>query len=128
MTRLRQSFLASQKLWDHMQFLLEHGSMYLVRDDHLIFHGCVPVDDKGEFLPLEVDGKPRAGKALFDALDDVLARVARPADRPRPRPDVVSVVRPALAAVRQGPHHDAGERPDRGRRRRTSRRRTRISR
>ena len=74
MTRMRASFLASQKLWEHMKFLLEHGSMYLDRDDHLIFHGCMPVDEKGDFLTLEVDGKPRAGKALFDALDDVIAR------------------------------------------------------
>jgi fructose-1,6-bisphosphatase-3 len=72
--RLRQSFLASQKLWEHMKFLLEHGSMYLDRDDHLIFHGCLPVEENGEFQSLDVDGKPRAGKAMFDALDDVLAR------------------------------------------------------
>jgi fructose-1,6-bisphosphatase-3 len=84
MDRLRQSFLASRRLWEHMKFLLEHGSMYLRRGDHLIFHGCVPVDDKGEFQTLEVDGKPRAGKALFDALDEVLARAFdRPTDRER---------------------------------------------
>ena len=28
-------------------FLVERGSMWLRRDDHLIFHGCVPVDDDG---------------------------------------------------------------------------------
>jgi fructose-1,6-bisphosphatase-3 len=82
--RLRQSCLASGKLWEHMKFLLEHGSMYLNRDDHLLFHGCVPVDARGEFLTLDVDGKPRAGKALFDALDDVLARsLDRPTERER---------------------------------------------
>jgi fructose-1,6-bisphosphatase-3 len=75
MDRLKQSFFHSQKLWEHMRFLLARGCMYLVRDDNLIFHGCVPVDDRGEFLPLEVDGKPRAGRELFDALDGVLARV-----------------------------------------------------
>jgi fructose-1,6-bisphosphatase-3 len=72
---LRQSFLTSQKLWWHMNFLLRHGGMYLRRDDNLIFHGCVPVDEKGEFLSFPVDGRPVAGKALFDALDRVLARV-----------------------------------------------------
>lgn len=73
--RIRTSFLRSRKLWDHMRFLVDHGSMYLRRDEHLIFHGCVPVDDRGEFLPLEVDGQPRRGRALFDAIDRVLARV-----------------------------------------------------
>jgi fructose-1,6-bisphosphatase-3 len=75
MARLRQSFLTSQKLWGHMVFLLRHGSMYLRRDDNLIFHGCVPVDEKGEYLPLAIDGEEVRGKALFDALDRVLARV-----------------------------------------------------
>jgi fructose-1,6-bisphosphatase-3 len=73
--RIKQSFTSSQKLWEHMTYLLAHGSMYLVRDDNLIFHGCVPVDEKGEFLPLQVDGRERSGRALCDALDDVLARV-----------------------------------------------------
>ncbi|MFO0881442.1 MAG: fructose-bisphosphatase class III [Gemmataceae bacterium] len=72
---LRGSFLASQKLWAHMSYLLQHGSMWLRRDDNLVFHGCVPVDDQGNFLSLEVDGRPCAGKGLFDALDRVLARI-----------------------------------------------------
>jgi fructose-1,6-bisphosphatase-3 len=75
MDRLRGSFLASQKLWDHMAFLLSRGSMYLRRDDNLIFHGCVPVDEAGEFLPLTIDGRSVRGKEMFDAIDHVLARI-----------------------------------------------------
>jgi fructose-1,6-bisphosphatase-3 len=75
MDRIRASFLASGKLWEHMKFLVARGSMYRVRDRHLIFHGCVPCDEHGEFLSLEVDGVPRAGRALFDALDGLLVRV-----------------------------------------------------
>ena len=48
--------------------------MWLRRDDHLIFHGCVPVDEEGRFLPMVVDGEPRAGRALFDALERVVVR------------------------------------------------------
>jgi fructose-1,6-bisphosphatase-3 len=72
--RLRQSFLRSRKLWEHVHFLIAHGSMYLCRDDHLIFHGCVPVDGHGAFLPLDVDGRPRRGRELFDALGQVVVR------------------------------------------------------
>jgi fructose-1,6-bisphosphatase III len=72
---LRESFLPSQKLWSHMAFLLQHGSMAVRRDDNLVFHACVPVDEKGAFLPMEIDGQPVAGKAMFDALDRVLARI-----------------------------------------------------
>ena len=74
MTRIRQSFLSSQTLWQHMRFMVGHGSMWLKRDDHLIFHGCVPVDEQGEFLPLVVDGKPYRGRELFDALERVVVR------------------------------------------------------
>jgi fructose-1,6-bisphosphatase III len=74
MDRLRRSFLASPQLWQHVRFLVERGSMWLRRDDHLIFHGCVPVDEDGRFLSLTVDGQPRAGRALFDALEGVVVR------------------------------------------------------
>jgi fructose-1,6-bisphosphatase-3 len=72
---LRPAFLSSQRLWAHMSYLLTHGSMYLKRDDNLIFHGCVPVDDRGEFLPFRVEGQEVRGRALFDALERVLAKL-----------------------------------------------------
>ncbi|MFQ5667073.1 MAG: fructose-bisphosphatase class III [Candidatus Binatia bacterium] len=74
MHRLRQSFLASRPLWRHVRFLVERGAMALRRDDHLIFHGCVPVDDDGEFLAFEVDGARRRGRALFEAIEAVVFR------------------------------------------------------
>lgn len=75
LSAMKRAFLTSQKLWTQMMYLLRRGSMYLLRDDHLIFHACVPVDEAGAFLPFEVDGQEVAGKALFDAVDRVLARV-----------------------------------------------------
>jgi fructose-1,6-bisphosphatase-3 len=57
LNRIKQSFLTSQKLREHVRFLIERGAMYLIRDDNLIFHGCVPVDEKGEFLPFPIDGQ-----------------------------------------------------------------------
>ncbi|MFO0965325.1 MAG: fructose-bisphosphatase class III [Gemmataceae bacterium] len=75
LTRIRESFVSSQTLWEHMRFLVGQGSMWLVRDDHLIFHGCVPVDEQGGFLALPIDGRPRAGRDLFDTLERVITRV-----------------------------------------------------
>jgi fructose-1,6-bisphosphatase-3 len=72
---IRAAFQTSEKLWRHMVWLLQRGSMFLVRDDHLIFHACVPVDERGEFQSFEVDGQSLKGKALFEAFDRVLARV-----------------------------------------------------
>jgi fructose-1,6-bisphosphatase-3 len=75
--RLRRSFLESQILWEQMRYVAHRGSSYLVRDNHLIFHGCVPVDEDGEFLPMPVDGVPYTGKALFEALNTVVHRAFR---------------------------------------------------
>src|SRR4029079_862227 len=47
---------------------------WLRRDNHLIFHGCVPTDEAGNFLPLAIDGVPRTGRALFEAIDEVVTR------------------------------------------------------
>ena len=73
LTRLRHSFLNSQKLGEHLRYLVSHGSMYLRRDEHLIFHGCVPCDQDGAFLPMPINGKWLAGRAMFDAIERVVA-------------------------------------------------------
>lgn len=78
--RLRRSFTASQKLWEHMSYLVAHGSMYLVRDGCLIFHGCVPVDRSGQFLPMVVDDEPLGGRDLFHAIDKAVLRACRQKD------------------------------------------------
>jgi fructose-1,6-bisphosphatase-3 len=77
MDRLKQSFLTSTRLWEHMSFVARRGSMWLRRDHAVIFHGCVPVSDSGDFLSLTVDGKEHAGRALFAALDSVVRRAFR---------------------------------------------------
>lgn len=75
--RLTLSFVTSPVLWEQMQYVQRIGSMYLVRHQHLIFHACVPVDEDGEFLEFTVDGTPKTGKALFDALQAVIERAFR---------------------------------------------------
>lgn len=74
MAQLKRSFLRSQKLQQHMQFMVGHGSMYLRRGDCLIFHGCVPTDADGEFLPLPIDGQPLAGREMFEGIETVVRR------------------------------------------------------
>src|SRR5262249_9537100 len=103
--RLRQSFLSSQNLWSHVRFLLSRGSMYLRRADNLIFHGCVPVDEAGDFLPFAVDGRERHGKELFDALDRVLARILDDASSsvPEGNPEVLQADRDLLWYLWCGP-------------------------
>jgi fructose-1,6-bisphosphatase III len=82
--RLRQSFLESATLWNHMTWVERQGSMLLRRDRALIFHGCVPVTEDGELKSFPVDGEPRSGLRLFEALE----RKVRRAFRDRAREDV----------------------------------------
>ncbi|MDQ5835204.1 MAG: fructose-1,6-bisphosphatase, partial [Acidobacteriota bacterium] len=77
MDRVRQSFVSSSRLWHHMLAVVRSGAMWLRRDQALIFHGCVPVDEEGQPLTLEVEGEARAGRELFDALDRVVRRCFR---------------------------------------------------
>src|SRR5256885_3422279 len=72
--RMRYSFSTSQKLYEHMEYLTGISAMYLIRDDNLIFHGCVSCDRNGEFLPMPVDGREYKGRALFDAIQAVIIR------------------------------------------------------
>ncbi|MCA3005611.1 MAG: fructose-bisphosphatase class III [Phycisphaerales bacterium] len=77
LSRLRDSFFGSQKLREHMQWVARRGEMWTRRDDVLIFHACVPVDEAGEPLSLTVDGTPRSGRELMDALVTVVRRAFR---------------------------------------------------
>ena len=52
-----------------MTLLLNRGSLYKVYNNNLLYHGCVPLDEKGEFLKVNVYGKEYSGKALYDALE-----------------------------------------------------------
>lgn len=74
--RLKHSFITSQKLWEHMKYMVAHGSMYLVRDGNLIFHGCIPCDSAGNFLPLPDPNlsDTLTGKAMFDEINATILR------------------------------------------------------
>ena len=70
MARLRQAFLKCEKLQKHIRFLYTNGSLYKVHNSNLLYHGCVPVDEKGDFKSANVEGREYKGKALYDVLDN----------------------------------------------------------
>jgi len=72
MDRLRNSFLKSQKLNRHLKFLLNKGSMYLVFNSNLLYHGCIPMIAGGEFKPVKLEGSDYKGKALLDKFDEIV--------------------------------------------------------
>ena len=67
--RIRQAFLKCEKLQKHVRFLYSNGGLYKVHNSNLLYHGCVPLDENGEFKSVNVEGKNYKGKALYDILD-----------------------------------------------------------
>ncbi|WP_461207565.1 fructose-1,6-bisphosphatase [Clostridium sp. DL1XJH146] len=69
--KLQNSFLHSEKLQQHIRFLYSKGSMYLVYNSNLLFHGCLPLTKDGEFKEVLIEGKSYKGKALLDKFDSI---------------------------------------------------------
>ncbi|HJA31825.1 MAG TPA: fructose-1,6-bisphosphatase [Candidatus Eisenbergiella pullicola] len=67
--RLRHAFVHCEKLQRHVRFLFSKGSLYKVHNSNLLYHGCVPMDENGNFKAVSVYGKRYSGKALYDALE-----------------------------------------------------------
>ena len=68
--RLKGAFRHCEKLQRHVKFLFSKGGLYKVHNSNLLYHGCVPMDEDGNFSKVSVFGKEYSGKALYDVLDN----------------------------------------------------------
>ena len=71
MNVLANSFMHSEKLHKHINYIYSKGSMYKICNDNLLFHGCVPMDSEGNFENLCIYGTDYSGKELFDKIDEL---------------------------------------------------------
>lgn len=69
MNTLEASFVESEKLQQHIKFLFSHGAMYKCANGILLYHGCIPMTEDGEFEDVTINGAVHKGKALLDYLD-----------------------------------------------------------
>ena len=67
--RLIQAFRHCEKLQRHVRFLFSKGTLYKVHNSNLLYHGCVPMDEEGNFLKVNVFGKEYSGRKLYDILE-----------------------------------------------------------
>lgn len=81
---LRYQFQHSARLQQHMRFLYSYGNMFQVQDGNLKFHGCLPVDEHGEFIVFPLGGEMLAGPALLERYEQ-MARAAFFSDDPQAR-------------------------------------------
>ena len=81
--KIQQSFIHSERLYQHVRFLFNKGSMYKIYNSNLLLHGCVPMNEDGTFRSMKINGKEYSGKALLDKLENIVragfyARCATP--------------------------------------------------
>lgn len=81
---LRSQFRQSARLQEHIRFLYSYGNMFQVQDGNLKFHGCLPVDEQGEFIAFPLGGDLLAGPALLERYEQ-MAREAFFGDEPEAR-------------------------------------------
>ena len=69
--RLRGAFAHSEKLQAHVKFLYSKGSIYNKYNSNLMFHGCIPMTDSGEFAEIDVLGPKLKGKKFLDLAEQI---------------------------------------------------------
>ncbi len=67
---IEASIINSEKLQKHIDFLFSHGALYKAVNGNLLYHGCIPMTEEGEFTKLKLGEKEYSGKSLMDYLDD----------------------------------------------------------
>ncbi|UJF16566.1 fructose-1,6-bisphosphatase [Jeotgalibaca sp. MA1X17-3] len=72
--KLQIGFQNSERLHKHMKFLFSKGSMYTIYNDNLVYHGCVPLNEDGSFMQMDIGGNNYSGRALLDKYEDVLRK------------------------------------------------------
>lgn len=66
MDKLRHSFQVSEKLHTHIRLLLQHGCMYSIFNDNLLFHASIPLNDDGSLKDVEIaSGQVFSGRQLL---------------------------------------------------------------
>lgn len=69
--KLVKSFKNSEKLQRHIQFLYSKGNIYKIYNNNLLIHGCVPMDENGEFVTTNVNGVELKGKNYLDYVEKI---------------------------------------------------------
>lgn len=72
--RIQNSFVNSEKLQKHLHYLYETGSMYLVFNNNLLYHGCIPMTQDGEFQTMQIFDKEYKGKTLIHKLENIVRK------------------------------------------------------
>ena len=74
MEGLQMAFVNSIRLRQHIDFLYKKGSMYRIFNDNLLYHGCVPLDESGNFDGVIFGKRCYRGREYLDYAEHVARR------------------------------------------------------
>ena len=92
MVALEASITKSPKLQDHIAYMYTNGSLYKVCNGNVLFHGCIPMHEDGEFREVEFKGQKYKGVELLDALQAEITDVFYNYPPGRERAEAASVM------------------------------------
>ena len=71
---LEMAFVNSIRLRQHIDFLYKKGSMYRIFNNNLLYHGCVPLDESGNFEGVVFGKKRYRGRDYLDYAEHIARR------------------------------------------------------
>lgn len=66
------SFRHSSILHRHIKFVYSHGAMYKCCNSNLLYHGCIPMKENGDFDEMNINGIIYSGKRMLDYIEDAV--------------------------------------------------------
>lgn len=72
MNTLAASFMHSTKLKEHIRFLYEKGSMFCIYNNNLLYHGCIPMTDDGEFKTVCMGDRKLSGRKYLEYINEAV--------------------------------------------------------
>lgn len=70
--KLEKAFRRSERLERHINFMFSKGSIYLKYNGNLLVHGCIPLNDDGSFMSMELEGERFYGRSLLDKMETLV--------------------------------------------------------
>ncbi|MGT2843950.1 fructose-1,6-bisphosphatase [Streptococcus hongkongensis] len=78
---LMHRFQNSARLTQHIDFLMENGSIYKITNNHLLFHGGMPMHSNGDFKSMHFGNVAYAGKDLMDFFQEQVIKSYKNKDK-----------------------------------------------
>lgn len=100
-SKLHHSFKISEKLHRHIRTILQHGCMYAIYNNNLLFHASIPMNEDGSLKEVEImPGRKYKGRELMHNIG-MLIRTAFQTDS---APEEKAYARDYFLYLWQGPH------------------------